>query len=61
MASTFALSPLQRRPLTQRRGSRARFYFAAALFIAVLVAEAVVILLNAANIPDITSLYIFTT
>lgn len=56
MASTFALSPSRRPPLSRRDQSR---LLIAALVIAVLIADAVVVVPAAANI-DITSLYITT-
>ena len=59
MASTFALSPIQRQPRSQRRGNRS-LLLVATLFIVVLIAEAAVVL-AAPNIADIASLYITTT
>jgi 3-oxoacyl-[acyl-carrier-protein] synthase III len=61
MASTLALSPIRREPLSRRHGNRSRFLIAATLFIVVLIAEAAVVALAPANTPDITSLYIATT
>lgn len=60
MASTLALSPIQRRTRSERRGSQSLLLIAA-LFIAVLIAEALVVVRAAPNIPDITSLYTTTT
>jgi hypothetical protein len=57
MASTLMLSS----PRSRTHGNQSRFPTVAALFIAVLVAEAVALALLAANIPDITTLYITTT
>jgi hypothetical protein len=60
MTSTLALSPIRRQAFSPDRGKPSRFLVAAGLLIAVLIAEAVVVL-AAPNVPDITSLYIATT
>jgi hypothetical protein len=60
MASTFALSSIQRRPLAAGRG-KPSLLLIAALFIAVLIAEAAVVALALPSIGDITSLYTTTT
>jgi len=60
MASTLALSPIQRRPLSESRG-KPSLLVVAALFIAVVIAEAAVVALVAPSIPDIAALYTTTT
>jgi len=60
MASTFALSPIQRQPRSASRG-KPPLLLIAALFIAVAIAEAAVVALAAPSIPDIASLYTTTT
>jgi hypothetical protein len=59
MASTFALSPIERRPVSQRRGRQTPFLIAA--LIVGLIAEAVVVVLAALSIADITSLSVAPT
>jgi hypothetical protein len=58
MASTFALSPIERQPVSRRR--RNTTLFLAVLWIIVLAAEAAVVL-AAPSFPDITAIYIATT
>jgi hypothetical protein len=60
MALTFALSPIESGPRSASR-RRASLVLITALFVAVVIAEAAVIALAVAHIPDITSLYTATT
>jgi hypothetical protein len=61
MTSTHALSPIRHQPFSRRRDDRSRFLIAAALFIAVLIADAFVIAFAGTRIADIASLYTTTT
>ena len=60
MASTLALSPIRRKPASRRRGNQSLVPIAA-LFILVVIVEAVVIWIGAPSIADIGSLYAATT
>jgi hypothetical protein len=61
MTSALAMSPARRRPLSRKHGDRLRLFIAAALFLAVLVADAVVIARGAATISNLAALYGTTT
>jgi hypothetical protein len=60
MTSAFALSPIRHQRFSSSR-DQSRFLVVAALLIAVLIADAVLIALAAPNITDIASLYTATT
>ena len=60
MASAVALSPIRRRMRSEGRRDQSLFLIAA-LFMAVFIVEAVVVMIAAPHIPDITSLYVTTT
>jgi hypothetical protein len=59
MASTIALSPLERRPVSRRRGNQSLVLIAA--LVVVLMAEAVLVVLAALSIADISSLSVAPT
>lgn len=61
MTSTHAVSPIHHQPLSRGCDDQSRFLIAAALLIAVLVADALVIAFAGANIADLASLYATTT
>jgi len=60
MARTLALSATRRRAFSRHRGEQSRFLIAAALFIVVLIAEALVVVLAAPTLADVASLYTAT-
>jgi uncharacterized membrane protein YhaH (DUF805 family) len=59
MASTLAVSPIERRPFSQGRGNRS--FFLVAVLIVAIIAEAVVVVFAALSIADITSLSVAPT
>jgi len=61
MASTFVVPTTRHQPLSRHRGKQSGFLVAAGLLIAVIIAEAVVVVLAGANIAGIDLLSIATT
>jgi hypothetical protein len=64
MTATLTLSPIHRPATFRRRDTdrgTASGFLVAALFVAVLIAAAVVVAVAASHIPDVGSIYITTT
>jgi hypothetical protein len=61
MTSALATSSTRRQPLSRKHGDQWRLLIAVALFLAVLVADAVVIARGAATISNLAALYSSTT
>jgi hypothetical protein len=61
MTSALTMSPTRRQPLSRKHGDRWRLFIAAALFLAVLIADAALIARSAAHISNLAALYSSTT